>query len=482
METTELSPALHASAVNLDYLIGGVFVIMYAASRFNTRATNRSTTTWIRYHLAATMYLGVGLVLFGLLAAYRPFQTALRHTPRASAFLSRSLVYRLRRLTCARRRIAMKTIDTWHNGAAVILGWALLASTGCSTLDSPTAPTTTATSPAPNAASIERYDGPKASLAVAAFAIKAPKAKDVSGDGLADMLATALFESNRFIVLERQALPALAAEQKLGASGGKSPSAAPGNGQIEGADLLVIGAVTEFEPGAAGAKASASDRGASTNNPSGGNKKAGSATISKILDGAIGSVAMSHVAIDLRVVDARTSRVVAATRVEGKATDLDLSGLGKLAGSNLGVGLSVYARTPMEKAIRLAIREAVQFVGSKTPSEYYHYRDTSDGVVASKGHTPGRWHVVTPPPVSEPTARPPANPSEATPAPVKVLYIMATDANVRVGPSKNTAILATVKRATKVVVLEDQSGWYRVKLENGREGWVAASVTSSERP
>jgi hypothetical protein len=80
METTELSPALPASAVNLDYLIGGVFVIMYAASRFNTPATNRSTTTWIRYHLAATMYLGVGLVLFGLLAAYRPFQTALRHT------------------------------------------------------------------------------------------------------------------------------------------------------------------------------------------------------------------------------------------------------------------------------------------------------------------------------------------------------------------------------------------------------------------
>jgi curli biogenesis system outer membrane secretion channel CsgG len=375
----------------------------------------------------------------------------------------------------------MKTIDTWHIGATVILGWALLVGTGCSTLNSPTAPTTIVASPPPNGASVERYDGPKASLTVAAFAIKAPKAKDVAGDGLADMLATALFESNRFIVLERQALAALATEQKLGASGRKSPSAAPGLGQIEGADLLVIGAVTEFEPGAAGAKASASDRGAPAN-PSGGNKKAGSATIGKILEGATGSVVMSHVAIDLRVVDARTSRVVAATRVEGKAADLDLSGLGKLAGSNLGVGLSVYARTPMEKAIRLAIREAVQFVGSKTPSEYYHYRDTSDGVVASKGPTPGRWHVVTPPPVSGPTARPPVTPSEATPAPVKVLYIMATDANVRVGPSKNTAILATVKRATKVVVLEDQSGWYRVKLENGREGWVAASVTSSERP
>jgi hypothetical protein len=81
METqaAELSPALHASALNLDYLIGGVFVIVYAASRFNTPATNRSTTTWMRYHCAATMYLGVGLLLFGLLAAYQPLQAALRH-------------------------------------------------------------------------------------------------------------------------------------------------------------------------------------------------------------------------------------------------------------------------------------------------------------------------------------------------------------------------------------------------------------------
>jgi hypothetical protein len=79
METqaAELSPALQA--LNLDYLIGGVFVIMYAASRFNTPATNRSTTTWVRYHVAATMYLGIGLLLFALLAAYQPFQTAVRH-------------------------------------------------------------------------------------------------------------------------------------------------------------------------------------------------------------------------------------------------------------------------------------------------------------------------------------------------------------------------------------------------------------------
>jgi hypothetical protein len=76
----ELLSTLYAGAItHLEYLIGGVFVIMYAASRFNTPVTNRSTTTWLRYHLAASMYLGVGLVLFALLAAYHPFQTALKH-------------------------------------------------------------------------------------------------------------------------------------------------------------------------------------------------------------------------------------------------------------------------------------------------------------------------------------------------------------------------------------------------------------------
>jgi len=37
-----------------------------------------------------------------------------------------------------------------------------------------------------------------------------------------------------------------------------------------------------------------------------------------------------------------------------------------------------------------------------------------------------------------------------------------------------------VKRATKLVVLDGRNQWYQVKLEDGSEGWVAASVTSSQ--
>jgi curli biogenesis system outer membrane secretion channel CsgG len=366
----------------------------------------------------------------------------------------------------------MKTTRARHGRLVTILGWALLASAGCSGLTVPTTQLKSSTGPAVNAAAGERYEGPKARLSVASFTVKAPKAKDVGGDGLADMLATALFESNRYIVLERHA-PAVASEH------------------TQRADLLVIGAVTEFEPDAAGGSASAADRGANTK-PAGGKKKSGKPTIGSILENMTGGVAVSHVAIDLRVVDARTSRVVAATRVEGKATDFDLSGLEPLAGSKPGVGLSAHARTPMEKAIRLALHQAVEFVSNETPTTYYRYRDTHDAVVATR-QTPGLS------PVSQAAVQPSATPrtdagTAAAPRPsptpdalgapptppAKVLYIKAAAANVRGGPSTEAAVLTTVRRATKVVVLENGNAWYRVKLENGSEGWVAASVTSTE--
>ena len=64
----------------LDYVIGGLFVLMYASHRFNTPTTNRSTTTWLRYHMAAKSYWLVGLALFILLAIHQPFQAILKHS------------------------------------------------------------------------------------------------------------------------------------------------------------------------------------------------------------------------------------------------------------------------------------------------------------------------------------------------------------------------------------------------------------------
>jgi curli biogenesis system outer membrane secretion channel CsgG len=39
----------------------------------------------------------------------------------------------------------------------------------------------------------------------------------------------------------------------------------------------------------------------------------------------------------------------------------------------LGVGLSGYANTPMEKAIRICIIEAVRYISQTIPANYYKY-------------------------------------------------------------------------------------------------------------
>ena len=82
----------------------------------------------------------------------------------------------------------------------------------------------------------------------------------------------------------------------------------------------------------------------------------------------------AHMALDIRIVDTSTSEVLAATRVQGQATDVAGGvGLGFLGGWALGGGLSGYANTPMEKAIRTCIVEAVNYISQSVPANYYKY-------------------------------------------------------------------------------------------------------------
>lgn len=347
----------------------------------------------------------------------------------------------------------------------------LTLTTGCAEMMQPTAQVTSTGGQDIQQATLEPYEGPKARMAVSRFAVKAAKAYGTIGEGLADMLATALFQSNRYIVLERQALSDVLAEQDLGASGRVRQETATKIGQIEGAELLVVGTVTEFEPGTAGAGASV---GGSVGSTVGSAAGWGGSIAGYLLGTLAGSVQTSHVAIDLRIIDARTSRVVAATSVQGKATDI--AGLGSLAGGNLGVGLSGYARTPMEKAVRVAIQEAVNFVVGKTPAQYYRYTEGAQ-MAASPAPAP------PPPPASgQPSQLVAAVPSPSTPPPASettpILYVKTQFANMRGEPSTNAKVLAVLKKGMKLTVLEEKNEWYRIKLDDGKEGWVAASITS----
>lgn len=206
----------------------------------------------------------------------------------------------------------------------------------------------------------ESYSGPKARIAVADFEDKMSSTgyyRSEYGRGMADMLTNALFHTNRFIVLERDKIQAVLAEQDLGASGRVQQETAAGIGAIEGAELLVTAAITGFDPGVSGGSGGA---GGDLFGAFGG-----------MIDKMAGSVQTARVAMDLRVIDTRTARVLAATSVEGTATGV--SGEAGYTATGLGSTLSGFSKTPMERAIRDMIETAVEHVVAQTPERYYHY-------------------------------------------------------------------------------------------------------------
>lgn len=223
----------------------------------------------------------------------------------------------------------------------------------------------------------EAYDGPKARIAVARFTDKTGKGwwTGAIGDGMADMLATALFHSNRYIVLERQTIGDVLKEQDLATAGRIKKGTEAPTGEIEGAELLITGAVTEFEGAASGV---------------GGGIGGIGGTTGRVLGGILGGIKKAHMAIDVRVIDTKTSRIVAATSVEGEATDFSLGGAlaGAGGGGALGGALGGWSKTPTEKALRICIQEAVKFIASKTPQVYYRHRPGGAPVAAVAATAP----------------------------------------------------------------------------------------------
>lgn len=95
-----------------------------------------------------------------------------------------------------------------------------------------------------------------------------------------------------------------------------------------------------------------------------------------------------------------------------------------------------------------------------------------------------------PPPGSAPPAATPAPPPVAAPAPPPPrpgalpdapshLFIGVERANLRGGPDTKSRILAVLRRGTRLTVVAKGDHWYRVRLDNGTEGWVAESVVTS---
>jgi Curli production assembly/transport component CsgG len=134
-------------------------------------------------------------------------------------------------------------------------------------------------------------------------------------------------------------------------------------------------------------------------------------------------------AIDVRVIDTKTSRVVAATSVEGEATDFALGGAlaGAGGGGALGGALGGWSKTPTEKALRVCIQEAVKFIVSKTPQTYYRHNPGGGTTAAAAGPAAVAAAPAAAAPAAKAVAAAPPADATGTPSALGVLKSIRSD-------------------------------------------------------
>ena len=158
------------------------------------------------------------------------------------------------------------------------------------------------------------------------------------GDGLSEILTTELFKTHRFIMVERSALSEIIKEQELGQTGMVGRKTAARVGKLLGAQVLVTGAVTEFESSVGG----------------------GGAGIG-LAGFALGfETESAHVAVDIRLVDSSTGEILKSYNAEGNADKTGLAFSAEVSGVTFGS--DAFFKTPIGQATRDAIASAVGFI------------------------------------------------------------------------------------------------------------------------
>jgi curli biogenesis system outer membrane secretion channel CsgG len=180
--------------------------------------------------------------------------------------------------------------------------------------------------------------------------------------------------SGRFIVLERDLIDEVIREQDLAAGGRVKIGTGAASREIEGAEILVIGAITEFEPEKIGI--------------AGGIVGLGTLITTALLHEQNSNIPIaaagfteSHVAIDVRLVDAATSRIIASVSVEGSGQDWGGGVIGEIGGgmSRLPLVFGGFRHTATEKAVRKTIDMSVAAITFQAPPQYFHYTDEDLG-------------------------------------------------------------------------------------------------------
>ncbi|MCW9052401.1 MAG: hypothetical protein OQJ91_08850 [Motiliproteus sp.] len=164
------------------------------------------------------------------------------------------------------------------------------------------------------------------------------------GEAMASQLTTALEQSDCFIVSDRMALSHILREQELGLAGVTNPETAARSGRVIGAQVLVKADITEFEP-----------------QKESGGINLGFASSSMPFGLRLGgNSGTSHVAIDLRLLDASTGQVLFSKRVESDSKSKGFA-LG-LDFKNMSIGGDKFFKTPMGKATRTVFSDAVYYI------------------------------------------------------------------------------------------------------------------------
>jgi len=165
----------------------------------------------------------------------------------------------------------------------------------------------------------EKITGPRLRIAVVEFENKTVYGTRL-GTAAADILVTELARTNRFILIERQKLERVMAEQKLGLTGAVEASSAAQMGRVLGAAAIVTGAVSQY-----------------------GFKTTGNDVL--LMES---KKQQAEAAVDVRIIDAETAQILYAESGKGTAQSS--------TGSFLGLGSrSSYDESLEGNALRNAI-------------------------------------------------------------------------------------------------------------------------------
>lgn len=159
------------------------------------------------------------------------------------------------------------------------------------------------------------------------------------GDGLSDMLLTALAETGCFEVYEREALEEIKEELRML---GKDPESL-----LKGADYLITGSITALELMASGMGGGA-----------------GGITIPLPFIGGLGLKAgksEAHIGLDMRIIRVKDAKILVSKSVEGKSGrwNFGVGGFGWFGGGGAGGWFESFKNTPLEEATRDVIAQAV---------------------------------------------------------------------------------------------------------------------------